>query len=307
MTASRDPDRLIHAFLLEGEEELQDQVYDAVRAEIDQTRQRVIFAPWRTPIMNRIVGFGLGAAAVVVALVVGSGLLASPEPSGFGGPPSNEPTATAEPSAAEPTASEASPSADGSLSEGPHILWEEDDGGRSITVTIPAPGWYGEPGAGILENSGLQNFGPGDAGMIGPFTGDIYVPEDPCQWSTTMPDDPATTVDEVVSALQSQASREAEEPVDVTVGGHAGTSITLHVPDGAEFDDCDQGEFCSFTEDMATVCHRYQQFPGQIDELWILDVNGQVVVIDATWGETTPAADVAELRAILDSMVFETS
>ena len=35
MTSSRDPDRLIHDFLLEGEEQLHDQVYDAVRAAIE--------------------------------------------------------------------------------------------------------------------------------------------------------------------------------------------------------------------------------------------------------------------------------
>ena len=64
MTASRDPDRLIHAFLLEGEEQLQDQVYDAVRAEIEQKRQRAVFGPWRTPTMNKFVTIGLGAAAV---------------------------------------------------------------------------------------------------------------------------------------------------------------------------------------------------------------------------------------------------
>jgi len=30
MTASRDPDRLIHDFLFEGDKQLNDQVYDAV-------------------------------------------------------------------------------------------------------------------------------------------------------------------------------------------------------------------------------------------------------------------------------------
>jgi len=35
MTTPRDPDRLIHAFLREGAEQLDDQVYDAVRADID--------------------------------------------------------------------------------------------------------------------------------------------------------------------------------------------------------------------------------------------------------------------------------
>ena len=60
MTASRDPDRLIHDFLLEGEEQLQDQVYDAVRAEIEQKRQRAVIGPWRIPTMNKFLAIGLG-------------------------------------------------------------------------------------------------------------------------------------------------------------------------------------------------------------------------------------------------------
>jgi len=306
MTPPRDPDRLIRAFLLEGEEVLQDRVYDTVRAQIESKRQRVFIGSWRAPMMNAI-GYGLAAAAVVIALVVGTQVLGSPEPGRFGGPPSTEPSATVEPSSAEPTVAEPSPTAQAGLPVGPHILWEEDDGERSITVTIPAPGWYqGKPGGGIIGNAPpARDFASEDAGMIGPFTGDIYVPDDPCQWSTTMPDTPATTVDEVVVALRGQAFRDASEPVDVTVDGHAGTSITLHVPDDADFDDCSHGQFCSLTEDTATVCHRYQQFPGQVDELWVLDVNGELWVIDATWGDATPAEAVAEVRAMLESMTFE--
>ena len=75
MTASRDPDRLIHQFVLEGEEQLDDQVFDAVRAEIEQKPQRVFVGPWRMPIMNKIVAIGLGSAAVVAVLLVGSSLL----------------------------------------------------------------------------------------------------------------------------------------------------------------------------------------------------------------------------------------
>ena len=59
---------------------------------------------------------------------------------------------------------------------------------------------------------------------------------------STMPDTPATTVDEFVAALAAQASRDASAPVDVTVGGYAGKTITLHVPDDAAFDDCDEGD-----------------------------------------------------------------
>jgi len=94
MTASRDPDRMIHHFLLEGGEELHDQVYDAVRAEIDVKRQRVFIGPWRLPTMNKIVPIGIGAAAVVVAVVIGAQLLGPTTAGGVGGAPSAEPTAT---------------------------------------------------------------------------------------------------------------------------------------------------------------------------------------------------------------------
>ena len=77
MTASRDPDRLIHDFLLEGEEQLQDQVFDAVRAEIGRNDSGR-FGLWRTPTMNKLVTYGLAAAAVVAVLLVGSRLFGSP-------------------------------------------------------------------------------------------------------------------------------------------------------------------------------------------------------------------------------------
>jgi hypothetical protein len=104
MSTSRDPDRLIHVFLREGEDELQDQVYDAVRSEIDRTRQRTFIGPWRTTTMNKFITFGLGAAAVVlIGLFLGSQLLGSPG-TGSGGPtdtatPTPEPTLSGSPAA----------------------------------------------------------------------------------------------------------------------------------------------------------------------------------------------------------------
>ena len=88
MTASRDPDRLIQHFLREGAEQLPDQVFDAVRSEIEQQRQRAVIGPWRMPTMNKLVPIGLGAAAVVVALFVGTRLLGAPATGGVGGVPS---------------------------------------------------------------------------------------------------------------------------------------------------------------------------------------------------------------------------
>lgn len=93
MTAPRDADQLIHRFLLEGEEELQDHVYDAVRAAIEQKPQQAVFGLWRTPSMNKFITIGLGAAAVIVLAFVGLGVFGSGE-SGFGSDPSTAPAPT---------------------------------------------------------------------------------------------------------------------------------------------------------------------------------------------------------------------
>ncbi len=96
MTSQRDTDRLIRAFLAEGQTDLPDQIYDVVRREIDRTNQRVVIGPWRMPFMNNIVRIAVAAAAVLIVVVVGINLLP-----GAGGPggleESPNPTATQNP------------------------------------------------------------------------------------------------------------------------------------------------------------------------------------------------------------------
>jgi hypothetical protein len=106
MTTPRDPDRLIHAFLREGAEQLHDQVYDAVRADIDHKRQRVVIGPWRVPTVSKLVPIGLGAAAVIAVLFLGSQFIGSPA-SNVGGPASQPPASVA-PSEAPASAAPAS-------------------------------------------------------------------------------------------------------------------------------------------------------------------------------------------------------
>lgn len=259
--------------------------------------------------MNKILGFGIAAAAVVVALVIGTQLLGPPAPRGVGGGPSAEPSPTAVPS---PSAAEPSSSIEADLDEGPFLY--SDEQGITVTVTIPAPGWYGEAkGAFLVKNA--NSHPPDGAYVAGPWMaqGAGYIPGDPCRWLSTMPDTPATTVDEIVAALARQASRDASEPVDITVDGHAGKSITLHVPDDVVFangrpTNCDREgggghAFCTFG--TATDCLMWNaEGPGAIDELWILDVDGQILLMDGAYYAQTPAEHVHELQAILRSMSF---
>jgi len=234
------------------------------------------------------------ATAVVVIDLVGC---QQPGDSGTGSPvatQTTQPTATPEPSEAAglPVGSS-------------HVLLTE---GVTMTITIPASGWYGEVGGGILLKNDVVE-PPDGAGMI-VFTGPLYVYGDACRWSTTQAATPAETVDELIEALAAQTPRDASEPVDITVDGYAGKSITLHVPDDAvfsdgEFTDCDEGYFGSWAGPTGGEPSRYSQGPGAIDELYILDVDGVLTVIDTQYWDGTPDAHVDELRGIVESATFE--
>jgi hypothetical protein len=84
-------------------------------------------------------------------------------------------------------------------------------------------------------------------------TAGIVVYEDPCQWEYLVPDPPATTADQIAAALAAQPSRDASDPVEVTVGGYPGKEVTLHVPDDlrhvedGSFTDCYRGIYASYT------------------------------------------------------------
>jgi len=315
MTAHRDPDRLIHEFLLDGAEELHDQVYDAVRADIEHRRQRAVIGPWRMPdIMNKLVPIGLGAAAVVGALVIGTQYLGAPAPGGAGAAPSAAPSPTAAPT----PGSTPLPTAWVGLPEGPFVVTTAEDPVQ-VTISIVSPRWSPLPDfdAVTKDDDGLdppETVGAALLAWAWPAGTGFYVYGDPCHWSTTIPERPATTPDEIAAALAAQASRDATAPVDVTVGGYAGKTITLEVPmsyqvEGAtreeEFAACDKSIFGMYQVEGETEPARNNQGPGQIDELWILDVNGSIVILDAMYGPAVPAALVEEMRAIAESATFE--
>lgn len=299
--SDRDVSRAIRSWLHEDRHEDASRLAGAVLTHVETIPQRR--ATWwptrRTPIMNKIAGFGLAAAAVVVVLVVGAQLFGSPSNVGSG----DEPTPTPVPTAT------VEPTPQGLLPEGPHNLWRRDLG-VTINVTIPAAGWFGEPEEGILtkndnadapDGAGLIVFAQTNDLLVG--LGDIYVYGDPCSWESTKPDGPVSTVDEAISALADQASRNASTPEDVTLDGHTGKRITLQVPDDVVFSDCDRGEFRTLVEGDDSA--RYHQDPGQIDLLWVLDVNGELVIFDVAYYEGTPESVLDELGAIVESATLD--
>lgn len=100
-TSDRNVDRVIQSWLHEDRHEDVSRVAGAVLDILDTTPQRR--SPWwparRIPYMNKPVSLGLGAAAVVAALVIGAQVLGPPAPGGVGGAPSPSPSPTPAPTA----------------------------------------------------------------------------------------------------------------------------------------------------------------------------------------------------------------
>lgn len=310
MTTDRDTTRIVRSWMRVEHYESADRVLDAVLNRLDTTPQRraTRWSARRPATMNTTVKFGLAAAVVAVAALVGINFVADPD---VGGPGPAEPTAAATPEPTrtpEPPVAETSISLEGPLPVGRLLLNDGEGGTPRVTVTIPAPGWYGLPHEGILAKNDNPD-APDGAGMnvfLGAL-GALNVYGDPCRWSDATRET-ATTVDELRAALAAQAFRDASEPQDITLDGYAGTSITLHVPDDAVFSECDRGIFASWAGGTFADSggpSRVHQAPGQVDEVWIVDVNGDLVIIDWFYYEGTPSEDVEQLRAIVESVTFD--
>lgn len=172
------------------------------------------------------------------------------------------------------------------------------------TVEVP-DGWSLLRGAFVVKDV---------PGVLGLSVWDVgSVPAHPCEWRGT--ETPAgTSVSDLVDLLVAQPLRDATEAVDVTLAGYDGRYLELSVPDDwvvtgdSNFEGCDDPgngnhDFVSWWGKDAG--ERYQQVAGQVDRVWILDVDGQRLVVDATYSPDTTTADRAELDQVVASIRFE--
>lgn len=303
-TSDRDVTRAIRSWLHEDRHEDASRIAGAVLDQVPTTPQRraIWWRARRFFHMNTLAKVLVAAAAVVVVAVMGINLLPGLG-GGIGSQPTPSPTVVPSPSD-EPTTG---PTPAG-LAEGPHLILDgqtdvPEETFPPLTVTIPAPGWDGEVGGGVLVKNDAAP--PAGAGMIMFVQSEYIVYGDACHWTTTMPDTPVTTVDDFIDALSAQASRRASEPVDITLGGYAGKSITLTVPDDVDLADCDPGFGGSWDcgGDGMTPCG-YHGGADAIDTVYILDIDGLIMAWQTGFYTGTSTEDVAELEAIVQSASF---
>jgi len=91
----------------------------------------------------------------------------------------------------------------------------------------------------------------------------------------------------------------------VTLGGVVAMRIDLSVPAGLNISTCDKGQFRSWTEWHVAGGANSHYAPGQLDTVYMVDVDRRPLAIDASHMPATSQADLAELKAILGSMIID--
>ena len=224
MTTPRDPDSLLAAYLADGIDVLPDRVVDAVLDEAHRTRQRVVFGPRRTPVMNSTIKVILAAAAVIAVVVAGVSLLprndaavGGPSSTSPSAPPSTSPSATASPVPSE------FPGVSDDVAPGTYVWSAGGTTPADVTFTIPA-GWASRFG---IPNK--DRGGPGEIAVGNWIIANVFT--DPCRWKDSLPS-PAVgpTIDDLATALAAQKDRNATTPTDVMLGGYPRSESSCRSP-----------------------------------------------------------------------------
>ena len=128
------------------------------------------------------------------------------------------------------------------------------------------------------------------------------VPTDFCA-GNRFPDsvtNPGPTVADLATALAAQPRLRGTNPVPVTIGGHDGLYVELTRPAA----NCPGQVLWFAPRIMHTAYHDRFIDPGDVARIWILDVDGHRVVIDAIHPADASDAEVAELTQMVESATF---
>jgi hypothetical protein len=301
MSTDRDVTGIVRSWLEDGATSLPERVLDDVLAQVPTTPQRRPSWPaWRFHSMSSPFRIALVAAAIgALALVSIDVLPRSPD---IGAAP----------------APSSSPSPSPALLEGygPSLAagtYRQPLGTGTWTVTVPE-GW--EEFYGILwaDVDGVSTpptaGGPGEVALGWWTVANVFT--DPCHWQDSLADPPVgPSVDDLAAAFVAQVGRDGSGPTDVVLGGYPATRVELSVPADLDVATCDEGvyrEFLDVGESLTLpegVDAAKPIVGGRTDVLYILEIDGTRFVLISWHDPDASAQDVAEMEAMLASIVIE--
>jgi hypothetical protein len=300
MSAERDETRIVRSWLEEGVTALPDRVLDSVLDQLSTTPQRR--ATWWPVRRNRSMtsSMRLVTAALAVAGIIAIGgyamLNAPVSPGTEGSPtPSASPTnaATYQLYRSEPFVLKPRRYAVDAKFESP------------FTFTVPA-NWTGlEHSSGfalLIKTQNARPFGTvpnlallGFYKIVGAFA-------DPC--IDEAPLDPAPQgIDGFVAALRSEVGVDAGPVTDTTLGGLPAKTFDLTT--SIDYESCPNDPASLWTfNDVGTHTYHENNTGGR-SRLWLVDVHGTLILINAELTELATDADSEELDRMVESIQFE--
>ncbi len=285
-----DFDRTARLWLDDGPTQMSDRALQAALDEIHVTRQSRAWWPARRfSSMGIAVRVAAGVAAVLVVAFVGINLFSSRN-GGIGGPaPSPTPTPTPTPTPLALSVTEV-PS---SLEPGTYAV--ADPFLVPFSVSVP-DGWQGNIGGPYFVN--LERASGSGAVLFSIFD-KVYA--DPCHYDQgLMSPLPGPTADDLATALARMPGVDATTPTDVTLAGFQGKQLTLTAP--ASFSGCTLAPGGSYRVWELPLGATNDMTPGERDRVWILDVGGKRLVIEAPEMPGQTAQDKAAVQGVLDSL-----
>lgn len=101
----------------------------------------------------------------------------------------------------------------------------------------------------------------------------------------------------------SRISPLASKPQLATIQGYPAWYLEVLIPSTLDLTECDGGQLILW--DTANGEVRYSLGPGEHHRLWVVDVDGEVIVIDAALPLASSSADTTELNAVIESVAIE--
>ena len=178
------------------------------------------------------------------------------------------------------------------LASGAYFVDTDGDESTSLrgTFVIEGSGWAAMPSGAVKEREGQEY-----VMLLVVEVDEVYTPV--CPMNGQAPLAAGSTAQDLANQVAASGFTVREALASVSAFGHEGHHLIREVPAG-----CSGSTFQAWTG--GGWGGRYYQAPGQVVENWFLDLEGTPVMVEATWFPGSPEEDVAELRAVLDTLVI---
>ena len=176
------------------------------------------------------------------------------------------------------------------------MVWNDPDALPRAVVEVPAG--YGTPGGSVVDRGADGD--PDNHGDVLFWTAQDVV-RDPCEGVTTA--DPGPTVRDLADAIVAQPGQQTTRPKPVTVDGYSGLYLEVTTPrKPSRLAGCHASEYALWSNEDGDFYRT--NVPAAINRFWILDLNGQRIVMCAVTTPSEDAAAITEVVGIAESTHF---